>query len=212
MSNYIPLFVDVIDYLSMPWCRRRFSLMSVSKRDSRDTSIAFYALCHRRRVTHICVTEMGHHWFWKWLVTCSAPNHYPDQWVLIVNWTPREKFQRNLYQTSHSQKCILENVVCKMAAICLGVDVCRFWDSPLEQWTWEPATEWLTNWPGFMPFSTQKDTTTLSKLTAHKCVCCLLRVLITQEFAASANNSEFTGNHIDHLEDYHHRQRIWFIR
>ena len=31
-------------------------------------------------VTHICVSEVGDHWLWKWLAACSAPRHYPKQW------------------------------------------------------------------------------------------------------------------------------------
>ena len=44
------------------------------------------------RVTHICVLELGHHWFIYWLVACSAPSHYLNQWSFLVNWTLWTKF------------------------------------------------------------------------------------------------------------------------
>ena len=47
---------------------------------------------------HICGSESGQHWFRKWLVTYSASNHYLNQCWVIVNWTPRNKLQRNFSQ------------------------------------------------------------------------------------------------------------------
>ena len=35
---------------------------------------------------HICVRELGQHWFREWLVAWSAPSHYLNRWWLIVNW------------------------------------------------------------------------------------------------------------------------------
>ena len=43
-------------------------------------------------VLHICIGELGHHWFRQWCVACSAPSHYLNQCWLIVNWTPGKKF------------------------------------------------------------------------------------------------------------------------
>ena len=39
------------------------------------------------RVTHICVSNPGHHCFRQWLGDCSAPSHYLNQCWFIVNWT-----------------------------------------------------------------------------------------------------------------------------
>ena len=74
---------------------------------------------HLPLMPHICVNELGHHWFSQWLVACSAPSHYLNQWWLIVNWTPGNKFQWNLNRNSFifSQENALENVVWKMSAI-----------------------------------------------------------------------------------------------
>ena len=49
---------------------------------------------------HICVTELGHHWFRYWLVSCSAPSHYLNQCWLIVNWTPGSIIEWNLNRNS----------------------------------------------------------------------------------------------------------------
>ena len=44
---------------------------------------------------HICVSQLGLHWFRLWLVPCSAPCNNLNQCWLIVNWTPGNKFQWN---------------------------------------------------------------------------------------------------------------------
>ena len=76
-------------------------------------------LSHWGRVTHICVDELGHHWFWWWLVACSVPSHYLNQCWNIVNWTLGNKLQWNLNRISNIfiQENEFENVVWKMAAI-----------------------------------------------------------------------------------------------
>ena len=76
-------------------------------------------LTHWGRVTHICVVEMGHHRFRKWLVACSAPSHYLNQCWNIVNWTLRNKLQWTFNRNSNIfiQEIAFENVVCKMASI-----------------------------------------------------------------------------------------------
>ena len=70
-------------------------------------------------MTHICVVELGHHWFKIWLVACSAPSHYLNQCWNIVNRTSRNKFQWKLNQNSNIfiQEIAFENVVCTMASI-----------------------------------------------------------------------------------------------
>ena len=66
-------------------------------------------LTHLAPVPHICVSELGQHWFRQWLVTWSAPSHYLNQCWNIVNWTFRNKLQWNSnlkIQKFHSWKCI----------------------------------------------------------------------------------------------------------
>ena len=66
---------------------------------------------HCGRLTHICVNELGHHWYI--IVTCSAPSHYLNQWWHFVNSTVRNK----PYLCISIQENSFENVVCEMAAI-----------------------------------------------------------------------------------------------
>ena len=79
----------------------------------------FHALSHWGLVTHICVVELGHHWFRQWLVACSVPSHYLNQCWNIVNWTVRNKLHWNFNRNSNIfiQEIAFENVVCKMASI-----------------------------------------------------------------------------------------------
>ena len=68
---------------------------------------------------HICVGESGQHWFRWWLVTCSAPSHYLNQYWAIVNWTLRNKLQWNFHQNTYLfiDENASENIVCETAAI-----------------------------------------------------------------------------------------------
>ena len=81
-------------------------------------------LTHWDQVTHICVIELGHHWFRQWLVVCLAPSHYLDQCWKIFNWTFRNKLQWNFNRNSNIfiQEVAFENVVCKIASICLSLN------------------------------------------------------------------------------------------
>ena len=56
---------------------------------------------------------------YKWLVACSAPNNYPSQGWLFVNWTVGYKFQWNLHQNTmfFNEENAFQNVVCNMLAI-----------------------------------------------------------------------------------------------
>ena len=49
-------------------------------------------------VPHICIVELGHHWFRFWLVTCLAPSHHLNQWWLLISHTPRNRLQWKKYQ------------------------------------------------------------------------------------------------------------------
>ena len=76
-------------------------------------------LTHLPLVPHICVGELGQHWFRQRLVACSAPSHYLNQCCLIVNWPFRNKLRWNYYQniklSIHENAS--ENVVCDMVPI-----------------------------------------------------------------------------------------------
>ena len=69
--------------------------------------LQWFDLTHWGRVTHICVTNLGHQWFRWWLVACSAPSHYLKQCSIIVNWTLRNKFQsQSCKDTWHQDSCL----------------------------------------------------------------------------------------------------------
>ena len=72
-------------------------------------------LTHFLLMPHIWVNESGQHWFRSWLGALLAPSHYLNQCWLIVNWTHRNKFKRNLNPNSHIfiQENTFENVVCQ---------------------------------------------------------------------------------------------------
>ena len=82
-------------------------------------SFTYSVLTHRPLVPHICVSELGHHWFRQWLVPWPAPSHYLNQCSLIVNKTCRNKLKWNLKQNTKLsiQENAFENVVRKMSAI-----------------------------------------------------------------------------------------------
>ena len=94
-------------------------LMIVSNR--MDQGLSYWG-----RVTHICVIEMGHHWFMQWLVAFSAPSHYLNQWWLMVNWTLGNKVQWNFYQNWNIfiDKIAFENVVCQSGGHLVPASVC----------------------------------------------------------------------------------------
>ena len=58
-------------------------------------------LTHWVHVTQICVSELGHLWFRSCLVASAAPSHNLNQCWYIVNWTLRNKLQRNCNQNTN---------------------------------------------------------------------------------------------------------------
>ena len=64
-------------------------------------------------MTHISVTNLGHHWFRSWLLAWQAPSHDLNQYWNIVNWTICNKLQWNLYRNLHVfiQENAFENVI-----------------------------------------------------------------------------------------------------
>ena len=76
-------------------------------------------LTHLPLVPHICVSELGHHWFRYWLVACSVSSHYLNRCWHSVNWTLGNKFQWNCNRiVSFSfKKTHMKMSSAKMAAI-----------------------------------------------------------------------------------------------
>ena len=61
-------------------------------------------LTHRGRVTPICVDNLDHHWFWSWIVTCSAPSLYLNQYCFRQSYPWKHNLMKLEY--FHSRKCI----------------------------------------------------------------------------------------------------------
>ena len=83
----------------------------------------WYGLTQLGRATHIWVSKLSHHWFRKWLVACSAPNHYLNQCWLIVDLTPGTNSSESKYNKFYTRNG-WENVVCKIATILSGPQCC----------------------------------------------------------------------------------------
>ena len=52
----------------------------------------------------ICFSELGHHWFRRWLITCSEACHYLNQWRFVRVGKTRDFF--NKIQRCHLTKCV----------------------------------------------------------------------------------------------------------
>ena len=68
------------------------------------------------------VSKLGPHWFSFWLVACSAPSHYLDQYLSMepLKTDFYDILVQIRYTCFHWRKCIwLGNVVCKLAATLL---------------------------------------------------------------------------------------------
>ena len=65
-----------------------------------EPSINWICLTHWGQVTHICIGNLRHHWFRKWLVTCLATSHYLNQCWVIINLTLKKKLQWNFNQNT----------------------------------------------------------------------------------------------------------------
>ena len=63
-------------------------------------TVTLLELTHLPLVLHICIGELGQHWFRWWLVVYWVPSHYLNQCYDIVNWTIRNKLQWKLNQNS----------------------------------------------------------------------------------------------------------------
>ena len=95
-------------------------------------------LFHLPLLPHMCINELGQHWFREWHAASSVPSHYLSQCWLIVNWTLTNKLQWN---SNESKKLFIhqnafENVICEMSAILSRKRWVR-WESCLQSQPWE---------------------------------------------------------------------------
>ena len=62
-------------------CLRKYHLLK--KHRSVEVSMRWCILTHRPLVPHICVIELGQHWFRLWLIAYSTPRYYLNQcWII----------------------------------------------------------------------------------------------------------------------------------
>ena len=75
---------------------------------SHQTSSAKVTLRYQY-TNHICARKLSHHWFRYWIVACSVPIHYLNQWSPIVIWTVRNHLHGFFFFSiiSHWRKLIL---------------------------------------------------------------------------------------------------------
>ena len=132
MDKYFhPTLYNGWNYLSMPG----FKLNHVSK-NGHLLELKSINVCHvgRRwnvyvvigstnlaRVTHICVCNLTIIGPDNGIMAWSAPGHYLNQCWTIANWTLKGNPYRN--SIIHIQEFACENVINKMAAIFLGLNV-----------------------------------------------------------------------------------------
>ena len=106
-----------------------YSLIPVNRSGVNYKMPTISMLTHRGRGTHIwkCITR---------IVIWTAPSHYLNHCWNIVNWTLGNKLQWNFNRNSNIfiQENALENVVCKMASICLGLNVSNILALALACW------------------------------------------------------------------------------
>ena len=119
---YVLLLSSALFSYSVTFCTDQYMVLLVYMLVSwlfLTTYILHMLLTHLSLVPHICITELGRHWFREWLVACSAPSHYLNQHWVIVNLTPRNKLQWNFNQNTKLfiHENASKNIVCKMAAI-----------------------------------------------------------------------------------------------
>ena len=77
-------------------------------------------------VKHIPINELGHHWKWGWLGTCSVSSYYLNPQWIIANWTTKNKY---LLNTKHKKKSFIWQNACKndSAKACHFVQFAKDW-------------------------------------------------------------------------------------
>ena len=126
-SSTLPLWnkcgMSIISILNVG-CRSYFQLTKESPQLAHQDEpwsvlwVFCWQLTHLPLVLHICVSEVGQHWFRYRLVAYSAPNHYLNNYWIITKWTPRNKLQWNFNQnTALFIENASENILCEMTVI-----------------------------------------------------------------------------------------------
>ena len=77
------------------WCASR----GVNEATMTSIIVSFPITHPVNRAKHICICKTDHHWLKYWLVACSAPSHYLNQWWHIVDRSLEITPQWYLYQT-----------------------------------------------------------------------------------------------------------------
>ena len=84
----------------------------------------FVLLWNSGRVTHICVSNISHHWFRLWLVACTATSHYLNQCWHVADWTRWNKFRCDFNQICTISK--QEMNTCKVLRLGLNVLIVQY--------------------------------------------------------------------------------------
>ena len=87
--------------VSVRGLRRLWKYRNGVSGNTKTLTEANYLFTYPPLVPHLCVNELGQHWFGYLLAVYSAPSHYLKQWWVIVNWTPRDKLQWNFNQSTN---------------------------------------------------------------------------------------------------------------
>ena len=83
-------------------------------------SLGHNELTHLGLVMHICASEVGPHRFIYWLVTCSPPSHYLNNYRFITNLTLWNKLQ---WKSNQNTFFFSMKFICK----CRLQDLSHFW-------------------------------------------------------------------------------------
>ena len=105
-------------------------------------------IIHWGLVTPHGVLKLGYDWCRQWILACSAPSHYLNQWWPIFNLIPVTYFNQSLskIQIFHSIKCIWKCRLPNISHLCYGpwltgCDHAGLWCIPV--WAWLIVTSSL---------------------------------------------------------------------
>ena len=93
-------------------------------------------LGHWDPLTHKSSTELRHHWFRWWPVTCLTSSHYLNQCWIIVNWAIvklKLKDKKKFFKDQNLKTNAFEDVVCKMSAILFRHHYVKYKGLPCEE-------------------------------------------------------------------------------
>ena len=66
-------------------------------------------LNHWDLVTHVCVSELSHHWLRYWPAVCSELSHYLNQSWRIVSWANFSEIRITIQQFENTTKIVKTN-------------------------------------------------------------------------------------------------------